>query len=294
MTELHRRKEKMSNFEEKMVKYLKLTDEKIIKFNNYSNDNRPQMKLIDAMNYSLKGGKRVRPMLVYAFCEALGGNIENAVAPACAVEMIHTSAFIHDDLPALDNDDVRRGKDSAHKKFGEPLAILSGDALSVLPFEVIADAPELTADQKVLIISVLANSVGRDGMIGGQVIDIESRTRDDITEEEIMNMYRCKKGQLIAVSCVIGAICADGSNDNLRAAAEFGLRVGLAYQIIDDILDAKEGKNQDNASVVALYGVDKAREMADKQTAEALEWIDNIDDNGFLKELTEYLLDRTK
>ena len=174
----------MSNFEEKMAKYLKLTDEKIIKFNNYSNDNRPQMMLIDAMNYSLKGGKRIRPMLVYAFCEALGGNIENAVAPACAVEMIHTSAFIHDDLPALDNDDSRRGKESAHKKFGEALAILSGDALSVLPFEVIADAPELTADQKVLIISVLANSVGRDGMIGGQVIDSESRTREDITEEE--------------------------------------------------------------------------------------------------------------
>lgn len=294
MTELHRRKRKMSNFEEKMAKYLKLTDEKIIKFNNYSNDNRPQMMLIDAMNYSLKGGKRIRPMLVYAFCEALGGNIENAIAPACAVEMIHTSAFIHDDLPALDNDDSRRGKESAHKKFGEALAILSGDALSVLPFEVIADAPELTADQKVLIISVLANSVGRDGMIGGQVIDIESRTREDITEEEIMNMYRCKKGQLIAVSCVIGAICAEGTNENLRAAAEFGLRVGLAYQIIDDILDAEEGKPADTASVVTLYNVEKAREMANKITDEALEWIDNIDDNGFLKELTAYLLDRTK
>ncbi len=284
----------MSNFEEKMEKYQKLTDEKIIKFNNYSNDNRPQMKLIDAMNYALKGGKRIRPVLVYGFCEALGGNIDNAVAPACAVEMIHTSAFIHDDLPALDNDDIRRGKDASHKKFGESLAILSGDALSVLPFEVIADAPELTADQKVLIISVLANSVGRDGMIGGQVIDIESRGRDDITEEEIMNMYRCKKGQLIAVSCVIGAICADGGNENLRAAAEFGLRLGLAYQIIDDIIDATGGKPADNASVVALYGVEKAREMAVKITAEALEWIDNIDDNGFLKELADYLLNRTK
>ena len=285
---------KMSNFEEKMEKYQKLTDEKIIKFNNYSNDNRPQMMLIDAMNYSLKGGKRIRPVLVYAFCEALGGNIENAVAPACAVEMIHTSAFIHDDLPALDNDDIRRGKEASHKKFGEPLAILSGDALSVLPFEVIADAPELTADQKVLIISVLANSVGRDGMIGGQVIDIESRTRDDITEEEIMNMYRCKKGQLIAVSCVIGAICGEGGNENLRAAAEFGLRLGLAYQMIDDIIDATKGKPTDNASIVALYGVEKAREMAEKITSEALEWIDNIDDNGFLKELAGYLLDRTK
>lgn len=294
MTELHRRKVQMSNFDEKMAKYLKLTDENIVKFNNYSNDNRPQMKLIDAMNYSLKGGKRVRPVLVYAFCEALGGNIDNAIAPACAVEMIHTSAFIHDDLPDLDNDDIRREKESSHKKYGDALAILAGDALSVLPFEIIADAPGLTADQKVLIISVLANSVGRDGMIGGQVIDIESRSRDEIAEEEIMNMYRCKKGQLIAVSCVIGAICADGGNESLRAAAEFGLRLGIAYQIIDDILDANDGKPHDNASVVSLYGVEKARKMANKFTSEALEWIDNIDDDGFLRELTKYLLERTK
>lgn len=284
----------MSNFEEKMDKYQKLTDEKVFRYNNYSNDNRPQMMLIDAMNYSLKGGKRIRPVLVYAFCEALGGNIEHASAPACAVEMIHTSAFIHDDLPSLDNDDVRRGKEASHKKFGEPLAILAGDALSVLPFEVIADANELTADQKVLIISVLANSVGRDGMIGGQVIDIESRAREDITEEEIINMYRCKKGQLIAVSCVIGAICAEAGTESLRGAAEFGLRLGLAYQLVDDILDANEGKKNDNASIVTLYGVDKAREMAEKYTAEALEWVDNIDDDGFLKDLAQYLLDRTK
>ena len=226
--------------------------------------------------------------------EALGGNIDNAIAPACAVEMIHTSAFIHDDLPDLDNDDIRREKESSHKKYGDALAILAGDALSVLPFEIIADAPGLTADQKVLIISVLANSVGRDGMIGGQVIDIESRSRDEIAEEEIMNMYRCKKGQLIAVSCVIGAICADGGNESLRAAAEFGLRLGIAYQIIDDILDANDGKPHDNASVVSLYGVEKARKMANKFTSEALEWIDNIDDDGFLRELTKYLLERTK
>lgn len=294
----------MSNFEEKMEQYVALTEENMRKFNNYSNDNRPQMKLIDAMNYSLKaGGKRVRPALVYAFCEALGGNIETAIAPACAIEMIHTFSLIHDDLPAMDNDDFRRGKPSCHKKFNEAMAILAGDALAVLPFEIIADAHELTAEQRVLIISVLANSVGRDGMIGGQVIDMENEERSDITDEELKNMYRCKTGQLIAVSCVMGVICADGGSEMMRAAAEYGLRLGLAFQIIDDILDVTgtqeelgkpvgSDERENKTTLVSLYGVEKAQEMADKVTAEALEWLDAIDDNEFLRELTEKLLRR--
>lgn len=289
-----------------MEQYVALTEENMMKFNNYSNDNRPQMKLIDAMNYSLKaGGKRIRPALVYAFCEALGGNIEAAVAPACAIEMIHTFSLIHDDLPAMDNDDFRRGKPSLHKKFNEAMAILAGDALAVLPFEIIADAHELTAEQKVLIISVLANSVGRDGMIGGQVIDMENEERTDVTEEELKNMYRCKTGQLIAVSCVMGAICAEVSNDVVRAAAEYGLRLGLAFQIIDDILDVTgtqeeigkpvgSDEREHKTTFVTLYGVEKAQEIADKVTAEALEWLDAIDDNEFLRELTEKLLRRKK
>ena len=189
----------MSKFEEKMAQYIKLTEENLLKYNDHTEANAPQKELIDAMNYSLEaGGKRVRPALVYAFCEALGGNIESAIAPACAIEMIHTFSLIHDDLPAMDNDDFRRGKPSCHKAYGEAMAILAGDALSVLPFEIIADSPDLTADQKVLIISVLANSVGRDGMIGGQVIDMLNEERSDVTEDELRNMYRCKTGQLIA------------------------------------------------------------------------------------------------
>ena len=256
------------------------------------------------MNYSLEaGGKRVRPALVYAFCEALGGSLTSAVAPACAIEMIHTFSLIHDDLPAMDNDDFRRGKPSCHKKFGEAMAILAGDALSVLPYEIIADSPDLTADQKVLIISVLANSVGRDGMIGGQVIDMLNEERSDVTEEELRNMYRCKTGQLIAVSCVMGAICADASRETLRSAAEYGLRLGLAFQIIDDILDVTStqeelGKpigsdeRENKTTFVTLFGLEKAIELADKATSEALEWLDSVEDNAFLKELTEKLLRR--
>ncbi|MDE5854652.1 MAG: polyprenyl synthetase family protein, partial [Ruminococcus sp.] len=213
--------------------------------------------------------------------------------------------LIHDDLPAMDNDDIRRGKPSCHKAFGEAMAILAGDALAVLPFEIIADTPTLTSDQKVLIISVLANSVGREGMIGGQVIDMENETRTDIDEENLKNMYRCKTGQLLAVSCVMGAICADASNDTIRAAAEYGLRLGLAFQIIDDILDITStteelGKpvnsdtEQNKTTFVSLYGIEKARQMADKATSEALEWLDAVENNKFLKELTEFLLRRTK
>lgn len=296
----------MANFNEKMDQYIRLTEENMKKYNSHTPENAPQKNLIDAMNYSLEaGGKRIRPALVFAFCEALGGSVETAIAPACAIEMIHTCSLIHDDLPAMDNDDLRRGKPSCHKAFGEAMAILAGDALVVLPFEVIADSQALTPEQKVLVISVLANAVGRDGMIGGQVIDMENEGRSDIDEENLRNMYRCKTGQLIAVSCVMGAICADAGNETIRAAAEYGLRLGLAFQIIDDILDVTgkteeigkpvgSDEEENKTTFVTLYGVEKAQELADKVTAEALEWLDAIEDSSFLRELTEVLLRRKK
>ena len=294
----------MRNFNDTLNRYIEFTEKELKNYNNYSHENRPQVKLIDAMNYSLRaGGKRLRPALVYAFCEALGGEMEIAAAPACAIEMIHTFSLIHDDLPAMDDDDYRRGKPSCHKAFGEAMAILAGDALAVLPFEIIADTPHLTAEQKILIISVLANSVGRDGMIGGQVIDMENEKSDSVDEENLRNLYRCKTGQLIAVSCVMGAICADAENETIRAAAEYGLRLGFAFQVIDDILDvtstteelgkpvgsdAESNKN----TYVSIFGIEKAQEAADKATSEALEWLDAIPNNEFLMELTKTLLKR--
>ena len=295
----------MSSFNEILNSYVEFTEKELKVYNNYSHENRPQVKLIDAMNYSLRaGGKRIRPALVFAFCEALGGQMETAAAPACAIEMVHTFSLIHDDLPAMDNDDFRRGKPSCHKAFGEAMAILAGDALAVLPFEIIADSQELTSDQKVLIISVLANSVGRDGMIGGQVIE-ENESRTDVYEEQLRNLYRCKTGQLIAVSCVMGSICADADNETIRAAAEYGLRLGLAFQIIDDILDVTStteelgkpvGSDEESNknTFVSVFGIEKAQEMADKATSEALEWLDAIPNNEFLKELTGKLLKRKK
>ncbi len=296
----------MNNFNEILNRYVEFTEKELKEYNNYSHENRPQVKLIDAMNYSLRaGGKRIRPALVFAFCEALGGQMETAAAPACAIEMVHTFSLIHDDLPAMDNDDFRRGKPSCHKAFGEAMAILAGDALAVLPFEIIADSQSLSPEQKVLIISVLANSVGRDGMIGGQVIDMENESRTDVDEEELRNLYRCKTGQLIAVSCVMGAICADADNETIRAAAEYGLRLGFAFQVIDDILDVtstteelgkpvgSDEKSNKN-TFVSVFGIEKAQEMADKATSEALEWLDAVPNNDFLKELTGKLLKRKK
>lgn len=294
----------MSVFKEKFSEYIGFTEENLKKYSICTGAVSAQKNLIKAMNYSLEaGGKRIRPVLVYAFCEACGGDYRNAAAPACGIEMIHTFSLIHDDLPAMDNDDFRRGKPSCHKAFDEATAILAGDALSVLPFEIISDDPVLTSDQKVKICSCLAKAVGRDGMIGGQVIDMENEKRSDVDEENLRNMYRHKTGELIAVSCMMGCICAGADSSAVSAAAEYGYRLGLAFQIIDDILDVTStteelGKpvgsdsEENKTTFTTLYGVDKAREIAGKITGEAMALLEKFSDNTFLRELTEMLLCR--
>lgn len=295
----------MSDFTTKMNEYINLVETNLKKYNAHSAATKPQKNLIDAMNYSLEaGGKRIRPVLIYAFCEALGGDVKTAAAPAAAIEMIHTSSLIHDDLPAMDNDDFRRGKPSCHKAFGEAMAILAGDALMTYPYEILADDNQLTADQKVMIISLLARAVGKSGMIGGQVIDIENEDRTDVDGANLENMYRRKTGELISVSCVMGCMCADCANpDILYNAADYGFKLGLAFQIIDDILDVTSTTEElgkpvgsdaelNKTTYVTLYGLEKAREMANKLTDEALACLDVIEDNGFLKQLTDMLLKR--
>lgn len=294
----------MSDFKNRMNEYISFTEENLKKMNAHSAQTAAQKDLIEAMNYSLEaGGKRIRPVLTYAFCEACGGSYETAAAPAAAIEMIHTFSLIHDDLPAMDNDDFRRGKPSCHKAYGEAMAILAGDALSVLPFELIADDRALTGEQKIRIISCLAKAVGREGMIGGQVIDMENEERNDVSEADLRNMYRCKTGQLIAVSCMMGCICAGADDAAVSKAAEYGFRLGLAFQIIDDILDVTStteelGKpvgsdeEENKTTFVTLYGVDKAREIADTVTEEALGCLEGFGNDAFLTELTETLLNR--
>lgn len=296
----------MNDFKSKFAEYTDYTENILVKYNVHTPETEPQKNLIDAMNYSLEaGGKRIRPVLVYAFCEALGTDYKKAAAPACAIEMIHTFSLIHDDLPSMDNDDFRRGKPSCHKAFGEDMAILAGDALSVLPFGIIADDNSLSPEQKIKIISELAKAVGRDGMIGGQVIDMENEKKNDVDEVNLRNMYRCKTGQLIAVSCIMGCICAGADEDTINTASEYGFKLGLAFQIIDDILDVtgnteEIGKpvgsdaEENKTTFVTLYGVEKAQEIADKITADAIECLRKIGNSDFLVELTEMLLKRKK
>ena len=294
----------MSSFKEKMNEYISFTEENLKKYNAYSENMAAQKHLIDAMNYSLEaGGKRIRPVLVYAFCNALDCDYRTAAAPACASEMIHTFSLIHDDLPAMDNDDFRRGKPSCHKAFGEAMAILAGDALCMLPFEVIADDSALTDGQKIRLVSCLAKGAGREGMGGGQVIDMENEERTDIDEANLRNMYHHKTGQLIAVSCMMGCICAGAGEEKIQAAADYGFKLGLAFQIIDDILDVTStteelGKpvgsdeEENKTTFVTLYGVEKAQAIANGITGEALACLDMFGNDPFLVQLTEMLLKR--
>lgn len=307
MTVLRRQRNDMSDFNSKFSEYIALVESDLRKYNAHSHETDAQKNLIEAMNYSLEaGGKRIRPVLVYAFCEAMGGDTAKAAAPAAAIEMIHTFSLIHDDLPAMDDDDYRRGRLSCHKAHGEAMAILAGDALSVLPFGIIADDEKLSTEQKVKIISQLARAVGKNGMIGGQVIDMENEQRTDVDEANLRNMYRHKTGELIAVSCIMGCICAGAdSEDFLAAAAEYGYKLGLAFQIIDDILDVTStteelGKpvgsdeEENKTTFVTLYGVEKAQEIAGDITEEAMVCLEKFSDNSFLRQLTEMLLKRKK
>ena len=264
----------------------------------------PQAKVLEAMRYSLEaGGKRIRPLLVLAFCRACGGDVQKALKPALAIEMIHTYSLIHDDLPALDDDDYRRGRLSCHKAFDEATAILAGDALNVLPIELLSTDTTLPAETRVSLIAELANAAGAEGMIGGQVIDIANETRTDVDQNNLVNMYAHKTGALIRVACTMGCMVAGANDKMLTAATEYAQRLGLAFQIVDDILDVTGtpellGKpiGSDAAhhktTFVTLLGLEGAKAEASRLTEEALRLLEDIPEHQFLTELTEALLNR--
>ena len=198
-------------------------------------------RLIEAMRYStLAGGKRVRPILVYATGEAMGAPLELLDAAAAAVELIHVYSLVHDDLPAMDNDDLRRGRPTCHRAFDEATAILTGDALQARAFEVLAQAPAaIPANARIEMLRVLADAIGTRGMAGGQAIDLEA-VKKTVSAAELERMHRQKTGALIQASVLLGAISAGGTDAAQRAALEyFGAEIGLAFQIQDDILDVE-------------------------------------------------------
>ncbi len=258
--------------------------------------------IVEAMWYSLMaGGKRIRPVLVLEFCHMCGETAEKALSAACAIEMIHTFSLIHDDLPCMDNDDMRRGKPSCHKAYGEAMALLAGDALLNYAYEVIADDENISYETRIKLIADLSKAVGVSGMIGGQVID--TTYSGELDEETLLDMYSMKTGALIKTACRMGCITADADQHKIKSAEKYAEKLGLAFQIIDDILDITgdeklvgkpigSDKEKSKVTYAALNGIEKSREYARKLTNEALEILDEFENNELLKELTRCLLER--
>lgn len=235
----------------------------------------PDTGLIEAMEYSLfAGGKRLRPALVLGSAELLGGDIQKVMPSACAIEMIHTYSLIHDDLPALDNDDFRRGKPTLHKVYGEAVALLAGDGLLTLAFELLAS----TGNAEVVV--EVAHSAGVNGMVGGQYLDIQSEGKV-ISINTLQEIHRKKTGALICVSLRCGALLSNASLERLNAITEYGKHLGLAFQIVDDILNVTgdektlgkpvgSDKEHKKSTYPALLGLEQAQKLALEQTNKAI------------------------
>lgn len=255
-----------------------------------------------AMAYSLlAGGKRIRPVMVMACCEALDGDMELALKYACAIEMIHTYSLIHDDLPCMDNDSLRRGRPTNHTVYGEAQALLAGDGLLNLAAEHISGAEPHCAEKDIKAVSHLFCNSGALGMIGGQADDIFAETHE-ATKELVEKIHHRKTGALIRAACELGAIAAGAPEDTFRA---YATHLGLAFQIRDDILDVessaeelgKSNSDADNnkATFVSVYGLETAKSRLEEETATALEAVKPLGEKGkFLVELADYLLKRSK
>ncbi len=261
----------------------------------------PQTLLFDAMEYSLlAGGKRLRPIFAMDFCRMCGGEWKNAAPFAAAIEMIHTYSLIHDDLPCMDNDDFRRGRPTNHKVYGEAMAILAGDALLTDAFLIASSAKLPRPEDMSLAIGVLAQGAGSLGMVGGQVLDIMSESRE-LTEQEVIDIQSRKTGALINDACVLGVIAGGGSEEQIAAAAGFAGALGMAFQIRDDMLDVigtqeemGKGVGTDAAknTFVKLYGLEKCEELVQKYTATASEMLGAFEDNEYMIALAKSLTDR--
>ncbi len=283
--------------------YKNLVDSKLSEFFNPSGMSYDG--LLESMHYSLTaGGKRIRPTLVLEFCRISGGDVEKALPVACAIEMLHTYSLIHDDLPCMDNDDLRRGKPTNHVVYGECTATLAGDAPQAEAFGTIARS-ELPAENKIACVEILADAVGSDGMCAGQYLDMVGESKR-LTEEELDDINSRKTGALLIAACRMGVAAAGGSGEMLEAAAHYGACVGAAFQIRDDILDvistseelgkpigsdAQEHKN----TYMALLGESKCMEMIEKLTNQSKSALCGaFDDTKFLCDLADSMVTRRK
>lgn len=243
--------------------------------------------LYTAASYSLlSGGKRLRPILVLASTEALGGDANAALIPACALEMIHTYSMIHDDLPCMDNDDFRRGKPTLHRVYDEAVALLAGDLLLTYPFELLAEAPDLSIEQRLELIRLLARASGGHGMIGGQVMDIQQKA-ECMTDRSLEAMHRRKTGALLTAALEFGAVIAQATSEIRQQLTLFGQNIGLAYQIIDDVLDITASEHKHGRKIASdhlngkktyatLLGVPQAKQKAETLLKQSLEILNGL------------------
>ncbi len=257
------------------------------------------------MRYScLAPGKRLRPALCLASARAVDGDDEAVLPAACAIEMVHAFSLIHDDLPALDDDDFRRGRPTCHKVFGEAVAILAGDALFALAFETIAQV-ESTAERRLSALAELASQSGTKGVVGGEVLDILAEGTDS-SEAQIRRIHELKTASLMAGSCAIGATLGGGEMRDVELLREFGREIGLAFQIVDDLLDetaasevigkpAGSDRRHGKATYPRLYGVEGAREEAERHTRKALESLGMLaGDTSSLRDLADFAVRRDR
>jgi geranylgeranyl diphosphate synthase type II len=262
----------------------------------------PPSSIHTAMRYSVfAGGKRMRPILCLESARIFGSEVTSALHPACAIEFIHTYSLIHDDLPALDNDDLRRGKPTCHKKFGEAIAILAGDGLLTLAFETIGATP-VAAERRAAILTEVATSAGTiNGMVGGQVADIEAEGKR-VDPQMLEYIHRSKTAALFRASITAGALCAGAGTDDVARLRRFGETIGWAFQVTDDILDVEEssaalgktaGKDiaQQKATYPAVYGLERSHEIAkDLATKAIAELAPYAERAARLREIAEYLV----
>ncbi|GBE15940.1 farnesyl diphosphate synthase [bacterium BMS3Abin14] len=261
-------------------------------------------RLVDAMRYSLfAGGKRIRPILVLSSAKVAGGNPEDAMAAACAVELVHTYSLIHDDLPAMDDDDYRRGKPTCHRAFDEGTAILAGDALLTMAFELLCD-PELLQSvrsvDRLRMVHELGAAAGWKGMVGGQQVDLDSEGKPP-SQPVLEYIHTHKTGAMIRCSILMGALAAGAGKARMRNLGQFGEKLGLAFQVVDDILDVtastdEMGKDQGSdaasgkATYPALFGLEGARERARDLIAEAKGHLEGIPEGGRLADIADFVL----
>ena len=264
---------------------------------------KPYRRLQEAMRYSLlSGGKRVRPVMTLAFCDMLGSQWREALPFACALELVHTYSLIHDDLPCMDDDDLRRGRPTCHKVYGETMAVLAGDALQGEAFGLIAAAPAMTAQQRIDAVAVLSAACGGGGMVAGQVLDVDHLAQG---ETDLRLLHRLKTGAMLQAAAELGCVAA-GADDGLRQRArDYGCHIGLAFQVRDDVLDvvADQGElgkpiGSDRAegkrTFVDLLGLEACQALVAEETAKAKAALADLPDSGFLLNLADHLSERRK